>query len=105
MVEPSRLAVTTTPTIAPSSAELTWPMSADCACTAGIHRAMQAAAMVFMRVSWSVPARRPVAHKPVAVRHLHLRKRLRVHRRVLADDAVQVQHVGADRVDLVVAER
>src|SRR6266571_2304253 len=36
---------------------------------------------------------------------LHLRQRLRVHDRVLADDAVQEEHVGAHRVDLVVAER
>src|SRR6266705_5596703 len=54
----------------------------------------------------SVPRpRRPVADEAVAVGHLHLRQRLRVHDRVLADDAVEEEHIGAHRVDLVVAER
>src|SRR6266705_4758629 len=54
----------------------------------------------------SVPStRRPFAHEAVAVGHPHLRQRLRVHDRVLADDAVQEEHIGAHRVDLVVAER
>src|SRR5437899_2207498 len=35
MVEPSFLALTTTPSIAPSSAEVTWPVSLPAACAKG----------------------------------------------------------------------
>ena len=38
----------------------------------------------------------------VTVRHLHLGQGLRVHHRILADNAVQLKDVGADRVDLVI---
>jgi len=42
--------------------------------------------------------------KAVAVRHLHLRQRLRVHRIGLADDAIQLEDIGGDRINLVVAK-
>jgi hypothetical protein len=48
IVEPSFLALTTTPSIAPSSAELTWPVSATapCPCVPAAKRAKQAAVAV-----------------------------------------------------------
>src|SRR2546422_868304 len=48
IVEPSRLALTTTPSIAPSSAELTWPVRATvpCPCAAPMKRAKEAAVTV-----------------------------------------------------------
>src|SRR5438874_2908139 len=58
MVEPSFLALMTTPSIAPSSAELTWPVSATApwACATAVRRAKQAAVTVrqirgFIRLS------------------------------------------------------
>ena len=41
-------------------------------------------------------------HESVAVRHFHFSQRLRVHRVVVIDDAVEVQDISDDRVKLVV---
>ncbi len=41
----------------------------------------------------------------VAVRHLHLRQRFRIHRIAVADQLVERKKIGGERIDLVVAER
>src|SRR5207302_8531069 len=47
---------------------------------------------------------RPI-HEAVAVRHLYLRQRPRVHLVALGDDAIQVQQVCRHRVGLVIGQR
>jgi MFS superfamily sulfate permease-like transporter len=43
-------------------------------------------------------------HESVPVRHFHFSQRLRVHRVVVCDDAVEVQDISDHRVDLVVGQ-
>src|ERR1019366_6306757 len=51
--------------------------------------------------------RRPARERgeAVAVRHLHLRQRLRIEYVILPDHAVEIKHIGRHRIDLLVAQR
>src|SRR5262249_33313437 len=46
-----------------------------------------------------------LADEPVAVRHPHLGQSLRVHHIILADDVIESENVGGERVHLVIGKR